>query len=334
MNKNLEVLENWYNEIKGGQELSLFWAKALFLEMQKESDKGKQKEMKDRLILGTMHVLYTHLKDSPLLSFQAQGLDALDVIQAASELWMRYILSGKLLRASSYDSYFKGNFYHELNTSLYGKSISFVALEHSETLFIELLTKYVNVRKKYIVFSFEEFKTIVTTKNAYAIYPFFEEVYSLLEQNGLLQDFKTITEGQIRILFSGLVRYFLMPTYNPKEETSFVSRVPFKDLMNEAERELLKERVQKLFAQAFVPSVRNKRLLAESCGLSWEEDALGNSLFVETSPKACKQIAEENGLTIEGVKKYIKRSCRYIKKDLICSHELSTIQEELIRSRK
>lgn len=334
MSNNIKILDGWYESFKDFEKLSFKEAQNLSLQFKNEKEIAKKKRLKDKLVLGTMHFLYKELKTSFILNFQALGNDVYDVIQAASEIWIQYVLSDKIL-TSHYSNYFQSTFYSKLNTSMYGDS--FFCYDIFEIYIFTMLSNfkiYLHDRRNNSSFSYEDFERIICTQNTFLVYYCFEELYSLLEEKELLDQFDDVTISQMKALFLVLLHAYLEPTYNPKDKTSKILCLSTDKQLNEVERQFLRERVRELFLEISVFSLRSKILLAESCGLSWEQDSFGNSHFVEKKPKTFKQMALEKHLEKARIKNLIQRSCRLIQKDLIRSCELMDIQEELVRTRE
>lgn len=118
MGNNLEKLDSWYNCISSCEEFDLDTAKKLYIEYQNETNEYQKQNKIEKLINGTLHVVYNFLKKNKLNYLNSVICDMDDIINICNEIWIIMIDSGKLLKIGKYSEMFDYQFYSDLTDKL------------------------------------------------------------------------------------------------------------------------------------------------------------------------------------------------------------------------
>lgn len=94
---NMQRLNTWFKDYACFEKIDLNTACNLYLNMLNQSPDGFDKDINDRIILGTMWVVYDFLRKSILTTFQIDLFSFDDVISATVELFAEKIENGELL---------------------------------------------------------------------------------------------------------------------------------------------------------------------------------------------------------------------------------------------
>ncbi len=108
--KNEEILNNWYDSIKEYPKLSFKEAKELSEKINNTNFANQKIELRQSLILGTLHVVYVYLKNQNLDLYQSKSYDMNDIINSAIETWINIIDSNGLLNQENYFGLFNNGF--------------------------------------------------------------------------------------------------------------------------------------------------------------------------------------------------------------------------------
>ena len=102
----MKELENWYNEISNFERLRLEEAKELYIKAINEKDSDTKKEYMERLITGTLYVVYNFIKKQGFDQFKSSSYDMNDIINSFNEVWINMIYNGELLKVDRYSLLF------------------------------------------------------------------------------------------------------------------------------------------------------------------------------------------------------------------------------------
>ena len=102
MNENLKKLEKWYDSISGFEKLKFPEVKTLLNVMNVVTDVNVKKEIREKIITGTLHVIYAFIKSNEIFLVPNMNYDIDDVINTFVEFWINAIDSGELVNVNSY----------------------------------------------------------------------------------------------------------------------------------------------------------------------------------------------------------------------------------------
>lgn len=103
----------------------------------------------NKLILGTLYVVYEYIKRNNLELFISSSYDMNDIISSFNEVWIRKIYNGDLLNVDRYSLLFTSPYFNEVYNNLCGDEIIVnEQFKVSTDCFVELLTLYVLYKNK------------------------------------------------------------------------------------------------------------------------------------------------------------------------------------------
>lgn len=116
MNKeNLERLDTWYESIKPDKELTIDEARRLNDRIRKLPP--NREELMEELVLGTMHVVYSYLRNFGFIDVVNGSYDIDDMIDSFCEVWIENLEIG-LYKRSSFSTMFNSKFFDKVNEKL------------------------------------------------------------------------------------------------------------------------------------------------------------------------------------------------------------------------
>lgn len=115
---NVDKLEVWYEKIKDFDRLTLDDARELLNKANSTSDENLKKLYMDKVILGTLYVVYNNIKTVSLNLLANSVYDMDDIINTYNELWIREIRRGRLFEIEAFSRVFKRGFFSKLNKIL------------------------------------------------------------------------------------------------------------------------------------------------------------------------------------------------------------------------
>lgn len=102
----MKELENWYSQILIFERLRLEEVKELYIKVINEEDSDIKKEYMERLITGTLYVVYNFIKKQGFDQFKSSLYDMNDIINTFNEVWINMIYNGELLNVYRYSLLF------------------------------------------------------------------------------------------------------------------------------------------------------------------------------------------------------------------------------------
>lgn len=142
---NKEKLENWLKNIEQYERLNFNEVKALLKKMKSSSDIQEKQEIREKIILGTLHVIIKFIDRNHLADFD---IDIDDVINSSLEVWINAIDSFELLELKGFHEFFDTNFYNKLLEKMIGESFAKEAEENSLDFWF-IFSKYVDLTRDY-----------------------------------------------------------------------------------------------------------------------------------------------------------------------------------------
>ena len=184
----MEALMQWYNQISSFERLKLTEAQDLYRKAIDTQNETLKKSYMDKLISGTLYVVYEYIKRNGLELFVSSSYDMNDIISSFNEVWIKKLYNGDLLNVDRYSLLFTSPYFNEVYDNLCGDEI--IVNEQfnvSIDCLIELLTSYILYRNKELDKSFKRVieETFYTDKwNSWANYTYDDviEMIPLLER--------------------------------------------------------------------------------------------------------------------------------------------------------
>jgi len=137
-----------FNQISSFDKLKLAEAQELYRKAISASNDSLRKEYMDKLILGTLYVVYNYISRNNLVVLSTRLYDIDDVISAFTEVWIQKIYNGELLSISKYSNLFTTTFFNEVYEKLGGSDFLICDLFGcSVDEFINLFNNYVELRR-------------------------------------------------------------------------------------------------------------------------------------------------------------------------------------------
>lgn len=158
MTKKLDKLKEWKEQISAFPELSIEEARALYIEAINAKDEREKKELMDKVIQGTLYVVFNFIKRNRLNYIKSSSYDLEDLINSCFELWVKEIQSGALLKEKFFSHIIDYSFCSNLASMLNETNLGTIDLTlfNSED-FINAFYDYVNYHKESGGVSFFEF---------------------------------------------------------------------------------------------------------------------------------------------------------------------------------
>lgn len=166
---NYYKLKKWYEEIKDYEKLTLKEAKVLN-RLILTSSKEKSEKYRNKLILGTIYLVYNFVCNSGLTAIKSSYFDIDDLMNTSIEIWINMIDTNILLNdnVKNYARLFLKEFYVRLNKHLIGENTKYYSNEEgynkmSEYIFGNMLKFYLeSINNGNIIDKKSEFNCILS----------------------------------------------------------------------------------------------------------------------------------------------------------------------------
>lgn len=264
----MEELMQWQNQISSLPKLKITVAQELYRKAINTQDKSLKKTYMDELILGTLYVVYEHIKRKELELFVSSSYDMNDIISSFNEVWIRKLYNGELLNVNRYSLLFTPSYYNEVYNKLYGDEI--VVNEQfkvSIDCFVELLATYVIYKNRGLEKPFNEVIEELYFENrrnrccyyihddVMKIIPLLEKIYSNLNFDKLedLNLGKTKIADYLRLIINiGLIEPISneFPDKNDMED-SITTNIVMENFINDVDKVLANERERQIIHERF-----------------------------------------------------------------------------------
>ena len=116
--KDISKLDKWYQKISSIEKLKIDEAKELYKKAKMSSDVNTKKIFMDKIILGTLYVVFDYVKRNDIEMFYSSSFDMDDIISSFNEVWINKIYNGDLLRVDSFSNIFTTSFFSEVYKNL------------------------------------------------------------------------------------------------------------------------------------------------------------------------------------------------------------------------
>ena len=162
-NTDYSILNEWLIQISQYDKLKFNEAQELYKKALISRNDELRKMYMDKVILGTLYVLYNYISRNELLIFSSSSYDMNDIISSFVEVWIEKIYDGELLNADSYSSIINRKFCNEVYQKLVDtKLIVNETFGISTDLFASLLYNFIKLKNKELEFTLNDLIYLVT----------------------------------------------------------------------------------------------------------------------------------------------------------------------------
>lgn len=163
MNSSDLVLNEWQKQISGYDKLKLSEAQELCRKAFETSDETIKKLYMDKVILGTLYVVYNYITRNNLSIFSSRAYDTNDIISSFVERWIKKIYDGELLSIDKYSNIFTRTYFNEVYQNLVGKDIFINETFGMPTeLFAELFYIFIQFKNKGLSFTYNDLIKVIS----------------------------------------------------------------------------------------------------------------------------------------------------------------------------
>ena len=144
-------------QIYSFDKLKIEEAKKLYLKAVSSPDEQTKRVYLDKLILGTLYVVYNYIDRTNLKMLEGSQYDLEDIQSAFTEIWIKRIENGDLLNVEKYSLLFTISFFNDVYKNLVGSEI-FVSDQFGYTndQLIELFYTYVQLKNTGKSFTYKD----------------------------------------------------------------------------------------------------------------------------------------------------------------------------------
>ena len=257
----MERIERLDEQVKSFDKLTITEAKELYMKAINASDEKQKKEYIDKIILGTIYVVFNYIENNNLEVLESSQYDINDIQNAFIELWIKKIKDGALLKYNSFSNIINYNFLSTVYTSLGINEMSVNEnLHFTHNNFVDLFSKYIELKNKDqdIKIIFNEFLKSIncyyTYKDAADLFMLFESIYNNLnfDKDENLDMAKTKISAFVRIIINnGLCSELSDSILKDDISDVVVSNILYDNFMNDIDNASLTERERNVIFQRF-----------------------------------------------------------------------------------
>lgn len=289
-----------FNQISSFDKLKLAEAQELYRKTISVSNDLLKKEYMDKLILGTLYVVYNYISRNNLVVLSTRLYDIDDIISAFTEVWIQKIYNGELLSISKYSNLFTTTFFNEVYEKLGGSDFLICDLFGCGVdEFINLFNNYVELRKSNEKLNYdllrEMFYDSICHSFAEDILLLFEKMYINLnmDTNGIN---KTTIKNYLKLIID-------ISIFDDISDNMVDRNDMERDIINESER------------QAFIRDVDLAMKDEREKDIIYQRYGLGGC-----DTKGCREIGKQYGITKDRVRQievHALRKLRYPSRKLV-----------------
>ena len=153
-------------QIYSFDKLKIEEAKKLYLKAISSPDEQTKRVYLDKLILGTLYVVYNYIDRTNLKMLEGSQYDLEDIQSAFTEIWIKRIENGDLLNVERYSLLFTISFFNDVYKNLVGSEI-YVSDQFGYTndQLIELFYTYVQLKNTGKSFTYKDLIETIREKN-------------------------------------------------------------------------------------------------------------------------------------------------------------------------
>ena len=301
--KNISKLEKWQKKISSIERLKIEETKELYKKANMSSDINIKKIYMDKIILGTLYVVYDYIKRNDIEMFCSFSFDMDDIISSFNEVWINKIYNGNLVKVDSFSNIFTTSFFREVYKKLCGDEI--VIKEQfgiSTECLIDLLSSYIYLKNSGKNFNANDLISKCKEYNKWFCYgtvdvenviPLLDKIYTNLniKNECTLNIAKTKIYEFIRVIIN--IGMFDRLNNNFKDEINYEDKV-----------------IEKIYNEKFKKDVdsvlideRKKSIIHERFGLDTGE------------PETLEMVGKRHSLTKLRVGQIEAKSLRYLRRN-------------------
>ena len=301
--KNISKLEKWQKKISSIERLKIEETKELYKKANMSSDINIKKIYMDKIILGTLYVVYDYIKRNDIEMFCSFSFDMDDIISSFNEVWINKIYNGDLLKVDSFSNIFTTSFFREVYKNLCEDEI--VIKEQfgiSTECLIDLLSSYIYLKNSGKNFNANDLISKCKEYNKWFCYgtadvenviPLLDKIYTNLniKNKCTLNIAKTKIYEFIRVIIN--IGMFDRLNNNFKDEVNYEDKV-----------------IEKIYNEKFKKDVdsvlideRKKSIIHERFGLDTGE------------PETLEMVGKRHSLTKLRVGQIEAKSLRYLRRN-------------------
>lgn len=244
----MERIKSLKEQIESLDKLKIDEAKELYKKAINSSDEKLKKLYFDKLILGTMYVVYNYIERNGLEIFQSSQYDIDDIQSAFIELWIKKIKNGELLNVDSYSNMFTSKFYNDICTNLIGDEMpiyeqSGIPVES----FVDLFYIFIELKNSGKKFDFDDLMNAFNQEKHYSI----QRVPHLQEYSNLM------------LIFENMYNNLNFDKTEDLEVTKRKVRIYIKLFINNGEYVITDEKKKEIIYQRFGIGGDSPKLLDE-----------------------------------------------------------------------
>ena len=301
--KSIDKLEKWHKEISSIEQLRIEEVKDLYEKVIMCNDINLKKIYMDKIILGTLYVVYDYIKKNDIEMFCSSSFDMDDIISSFNEVWINKIYNGDLLKVDSFSNVFTTAFFSEVYKNLCNDEIRVKEqFGVSTECLIDLLSIYIHLKNSgkdfnhnSLILKYKEYNKwfYVDTLVIESIIPLLDKIYMNLnmEDECTLNIAKTKMYEFIKVIVN--IGMFDRLNNNFYDEINYEDRV-----IEKIYNEKFKEDVDSVLTDE-----RMKVIIYERFGLNNEE------------PETLEMVGKRHSLTKSRIGQIEGKSLRYLRRN-------------------
>lgn len=299
----MERIKSLKEQIESLDKLKIDEAKELYKKAINSSDEKLKKLYFDKLILGTMYVVYNYIERNGLEIFQSSQYDIDDIQSAFIELWIKKIKNGELLNVDSYSNMFTSKFYNDICTNLIGDEMpiyeqSGIPVES----FVDLFYIFIELKNSGKKFDFDDLMNAFNQEKHYSI----QRVPHLQEYSNLM------------LIFENMYNNLNFDKTEDLEVTKRKVRIYIKLFINNGEYENISDDmvaadntediVDKVMYEKFIKDVDDVITDEKKKEIIYQRFGIGGD-----SPKLLDELSEQFGVTSDMIRQIVAKTLRNLR---------------------
>lgn len=299
----MERIKSLKEQIESLDKLKIDEAKELYKKSINSSDEKLKKLYFDKLILGTMYVVYNYIERNGLEIFQSSQYDIDDIQSAFIELWIKKIKNGELLNVDSYSNMFTSKFYNDICTNLIGDEMpiyeqSGIPVES----FVDLFYIFIELKNSGKKFDFDDLMNAFNQEKHYSI----QRVPHLQEYSNLM------------LIFENMYNNLNFDKTEDLEVTKRKVRIYIKLFINNGEYENISDDmvaadntediVDKVMYEKFIKDVDDVITDEKKKEIIYQRFGIGGD-----SPKLLDELSEQFGVTSDMIRQIVAKTLRNLR---------------------
>jgi len=160
--ETIKRLDAWYEMVKGEKELTIEEARTLNNLIRKLPP--NRQELSEKLVLGTMHVVYSFLKSFSFIDLSTGVYDIDDFINAVCEVWIENLEQG-LYHRSDFIELFNSRFFNKLSEKLGIEEKNCIFANITKNDFDATFKEFFDRKNSGEIVSYEDFIRTIELKN-------------------------------------------------------------------------------------------------------------------------------------------------------------------------